>query len=257
MTYSDLYLLAQRLLSTPDRYSEFQLLVGAIPDWLPIQIPVPENSRVLGSHVSNPNKISIIIESLLSIQEIHDFYSHTIRNLGGEEHEVEYSPLIDPTHATWRFFYPTGQRLHMTAVPLDSGSTHLRLHVLGDLSRGQGENTVPMSLASSLASDSVLAPFLELPSEITERCSSYATDSKGQLITLAMTTNMKISALIEYFHQKLVNANWRIVNQSSDSQVAWSMWTQTSNQIQIWSFLCLSIFPGNINRKFLYFRREP
>ena len=100
---TDLLELALRLATFPGdpRTQNAQLLRGQIPDQLPVDIPFPEGSRVLGSLIRNPESISMFLR-----------YASLPRTS---------AHLLQTTHAGFRLannrYFPTTSRgLHVLRV---------------------------------------------------------------------------------------------------------------------------------------------
>src|SRR5437899_3195928 len=81
---TDLIELALRLATYPgdSRTQNAQLLPGQLPDQLPVDIPFPEGSRVLGSLISNPESITILLDTQLSPVDVLTFYRERMQAAG-------------------------------------------------------------------------------------------------------------------------------------------------------------------------------
>jgi hypothetical protein len=68
--------LALRLSTYPGdpRNDDPQLLVGQLPDNLAIPVPMPENSRLIGTLIRGPENIDVILDSALSPAAVMSFY---------------------------------------------------------------------------------------------------------------------------------------------------------------------------------------
>jgi hypothetical protein len=73
---TDLLEFALRLAAYPNDPStqNAQILPGQIPDKLPVEIPIPEDSRILGSLIRNPESIDILFNAHLSSEQVLSFY---------------------------------------------------------------------------------------------------------------------------------------------------------------------------------------
>ena len=79
--------LALRLATFPGdpRVMNPQLFVGELPQRLPVEIPLPENSRVLGSLARNPQLFEIVLDSELKPEDATAFYKERLSTLGWSE----------------------------------------------------------------------------------------------------------------------------------------------------------------------------
>src|SRR5258708_37160957 len=71
------------------RASKPRLFLGKIPQNLPIEVPIPEQSRVVGTLARSESQVEIVLESDLTPEEVFSFYLAQLTSLGW--HEPEYS----------------------------------------------------------------------------------------------------------------------------------------------------------------------
>ena len=69
--------IALRLLAPAFRpeASDAQLLAGRLPTLLPFEFPLPEKSRIVGSFISSPETMQIVLDMDQSPAEIGVFYT--------------------------------------------------------------------------------------------------------------------------------------------------------------------------------------
>jgi len=81
---------ALRLATYPNdsRTQNAQLLPGQLPDQLPVEIPLPEVSRVLGSLIRNPESINILLDTHLSPEQVLTFYRQRMQDAGWQTTEI-------------------------------------------------------------------------------------------------------------------------------------------------------------------------
>ncbi len=87
---TDLLELALRLATHPGdpRTQNAQLLPSQIPDQLPVDIPFPEGSRVLGSLIRNPESISMFLDTHLSPEQALTFYRQRMQASGWQTTDI-------------------------------------------------------------------------------------------------------------------------------------------------------------------------
>ena len=87
---SDLLELALRLATYPgdSRTQNAQLLPSQLPDQLPVAIPFPEGSRVLGSLIRNPESIDMLLDTYLSPEQVLTFYRQRMEALGWQTTDI-------------------------------------------------------------------------------------------------------------------------------------------------------------------------
>ena len=69
------------------RASKPRLFLGKIPENLPIEIPIPEQSHVVGTLARSETQIEIVLESDLTPEEVFSFYRAQLTSLGWREPE--------------------------------------------------------------------------------------------------------------------------------------------------------------------------
>ena len=125
--------LALRLSTFPGdpRNEDLQLLVGQLPDNLAIPVPMPENSRVLGTLIRGPESIDVILDSALSPAAVMSFYKESLAASGWNELDEMRPAMHDGgfVHTGFRAFEnhatyckgPDGQAFTVTAYERKQG----------------------------------------------------------------------------------------------------------------------------------------
>ena len=82
--------IALRLLAPAFRpeASDAQLLAGSLPASLPFELPLPEKSRIVGSFISSPETMQIVLDTDQSPTEIVAFYTERMQAAGWSEPDV-------------------------------------------------------------------------------------------------------------------------------------------------------------------------
>lgn len=76
-------LLRVRFPGAPEASDETQLLVGQVPADLPVELPLPLGSRVVGSLVrGNPRGISIVLDAAEPAEQVLEFYRERLSGAG-------------------------------------------------------------------------------------------------------------------------------------------------------------------------------
>lgn len=76
-------LLRARFPGDPEAADEMQLLVGEVPAGLPVELPLPPGSRVVGSLVrGNPRGISIVLDAEQPAEQVLEFYRERLSGAG-------------------------------------------------------------------------------------------------------------------------------------------------------------------------------
>ena len=117
------------------RTSEPRLFLGKIPENLPIEVPIPEQSRVVGTLARSETHVEIVLESDLTPEEVFSFYRVQLTSLGWHELEdmwphhaggflhSDFGPHMNITFCQGS----DGAGLMLNIAPLESTTTHVRL----------------------------------------------------------------------------------------------------------------------------------
>lgn len=287
MEEPSLYLLAQRLLSSPaflsSKPSEPQLLLGRLPEQFPRQIPIPEDAWIIGCLIEGPGKFQVVFESGLSPREVLDLYRQAVIGIGGHERNVSSTPTssreVFPNIAdnTARFLLPHSlyplRRLAVIASALRDSITDVRLHFHGIQDSAQA-GSIPLSVVGTTTAGEVqrqeltsqnsrttfpvvTMPFLEPPEGIEEFATFHGgLDPMGRFITLTLTTQHSTQFLASYFGEQLKRSGWQSDTRDTSGSFSWSTWRIVTGSIQSRGYLCVQEWPGTINRRLVFVRAE-
>ena len=126
-----LYTLTLRLLTSS---LDAQLFVGQLPEGFPREIPLPPGTNVIGSFFSPSGNIQAIFEVAIPSHEVLKFYRQALAEVG-EEIGIAAVPRSRELLQRWhdislRFrVNQIWKDVLVTAVPLDSDLTDLRLNI--------------------------------------------------------------------------------------------------------------------------------
>jgi hypothetical protein len=81
-----LFALAKRLLSGSEP-NDVQLLVGELPENLPVELPLPQNHQLLGSLILPQRRIKVVFDTEDNPEQVLRFYRSTLLPQGWQELE--------------------------------------------------------------------------------------------------------------------------------------------------------------------------
>ncbi len=248
---SDLLEFALRLATYPNdpNTQNAQLLPRQIPDQLPIEIPIPESSRVLGSLIRNPESINIFLDTHLSPEQVLTFYSQHMlaagwqttdifqpnrgglmpagaRSRGGTE--TFYQGLRDPA-LTVNFLDDddnrnrSGPRFIVNAYPGRENLTDVRLNL--DMN-----SPLPPGPPSHLRRHHsrktiILLPALEAPEWANQRLHSSGYSGNSTHADAFLETNSDLSTLAAHYKTQLEQSGCVLTEEGQDGPLAWITWT--------------------------------
>jgi len=240
--------LATRLLETEQTYTgnyEFdavQLLAGEIPKDMPIDLPIPENARIVGSIVRDQKRISVVLDVNQTSEQVFDFYKERMAAGGWDvKYSEEYNKII----------VCRGKKnpaLTISAYPVEDGPTDVRLDVHTDpkylpcrKTEGMESSLKPLQ-KHEVSSDAVVNFF--------EQYSSVGGDFAGA--SSLLESSMSSSSLVGHYGDQLKSANWTKQDEGNDGSSAWSTWVVQDEDALIWNALLWAVdLPGTPNERFL------
>jgi hypothetical protein len=133
--------LALRLLGRPfdPQAPRSQLLAGRLPDQLPFNLPLPDEHTIIGSFISNPEELQIVLDTRQAPAAVIAFYKEQMQAAGWSEpafrremHEGGFVHTFHrPTSSTILCKGPHGPALIISAFAgqHEGESTDVRIHI--------------------------------------------------------------------------------------------------------------------------------
>lgn len=268
---SDLLELALRLTIYPNdpHTQNAQLLPGKLPDKLPVEIPIPEGSRVLGSLIRNPESIEMLLDTYLPPEQVLTFYRQRMETMGWQTtdifqpnrgglmpagarsrggNETFYKGLRDPSHtvsglgisSAWVDEFNrnrSGPVLTVNAYPGKGNMTDLRLNLN---MQGPFPPGPPRHMRRHLSRNIVtLLPALEAPEESNLTGGGSGGSLNGAHSEITLETNIGLSTLVAHYKAQLEQAGCVLIEESQDGPFAWITWTLKDGDKQCHGFFMI------------------
>ena len=265
--------LALGLLARPEEPWQAQprLFVGTIPDNLPLELPVPEQTEVLGTLARNTSTLDMILESQLTAQEVQSFYRMRLTALGWQEPDEDLPyhpggfirhpgpPLQMPgvlRHTITFCHDASGAGLTVTALPQDDHTTRVRLALAlesymnrcRELARrrrqGQGmmPKIIPYLFPRRVRSKTLGSQAAAIVRSTAQRCSPRRSG---------------LEAVTAHYADQLRRTGWTQTDQGASVPIAWQTWQFTSEEQQPWSGLFLTLHTPEQPSNYFLFLRAP
>ena len=262
--------LALRLSTFPGdpRVMNPQLFVGELPQSLPVEIPLPENSRVLGTLARNPQQFEIVLDSELKPEDVTAFYKERLSALG-------WSELDWPPRAMRGGFTTTaalglensvqfcrgsrGPGLRLMALPGKEEGTDVRLSLdVGESSPcAQQAHMRKMQGMVTGAVTHAFLPKLVPPegAQQTVRGMSFNVDEASS--SASVQTDIGMEMLVRHYTAQLEKAGWNRTNEGESGPVAWNSWSFEDDEHVQWQGLFLLVKRQDVeNQYFLHVRAD-
>jgi hypothetical protein len=226
------------LLLAGQRVQEPQLLVGQLPTDLPLELPLPEGSRLLGSlAVENP---MIAIDTQLAGEDVVTFYRERLTTAGWTVPE-HYGPPQGgfvhssmANHAMATFFAPDDRSmLTVMTAPAPGGRTTVQLTLQGEAAEFR-----PRQMRHG-PDFMVVLPSIRGPKGAMQmpRGSSGGPDSAES--SAALETDFDLAAVSIHYVDELERDGWRRLDAGTSGPVAWSVWSFVDTEGTTWQALLL------------------
>lgn len=118
----------------PNEGVNHAILIGELPEELPVDVPLIEDAQVIGSMVQEePFDAQIILETSQSLDEVFDFYDSSLTEAGWHEINQTYqsSGFVPPSpeRTQLNFCDDANNYVSVIAIPLTEDSLDVRLQV--------------------------------------------------------------------------------------------------------------------------------
>jgi hypothetical protein len=235
---------------------EPQLLVGQVPPALPVELPLPEGSRLLGSlALENP---IILLTTELAGEDVVAFYRERLTATGWSEQEdvapgrggFVHSSMGDRPMAT--FFTPDGRyTLAVVTAPAPRGRTTAQLTLHGGTAQFRPPRRPHFRDAMA-----VLPPIRPPKGAIQMPGGGSSADDHVET-SAALETALDLAALSAHYPGELTRAGWRQLDAGASGPAAWSVWSFTDKEGTSWQALLFILQrPGRQGKYALRLRAE-
>ncbi len=240
--------LVERYLTYPGvPYEEIEILQGKLPGDLPADIPVPENSSIVGSIVRSGKytAIEIVLDVPQQPEKVIGFYREHLTGDGWEEME-QPSPgggFVSSAMLHYvNFCLKQEVSLNVMAYPTEEGRpSDVRLVLSDDPQRcriyGEKAGAVYPGVYPGGAGE-VLAPLLA-PEGTVQRSGGGGSSNDRQYSMALMETSLTTDELQTHYQVQLLEAGWKLVEEGAGKTLTWSTWAFADDSDNDWSGLLL------------------
>ena len=239
--------LALRLSTFPGdpRNEDPQLLVGQLPSNMAIPVPMPENSRVLGTLIRNPENIDVLLDSVLPPAAVLSFYKESLTASGWNELEEMRAGMHGGgfMHTGFRAFEnratyckgPSGPAFSITAHERKPGLTDVRLDINfgNEFSPCSQPNRMQRRMAQHHMRDMI--PALEPPKGAKQQAGGGGGGGDNWYSTATLDAEMPLDALAAHYAAQLLKGGWTQTDSGSSGPLAWSTWTFQIEDNEPWN----------------------
>jgi len=226
--------------------NEVQLLAGKLPDDMPVDLPIPDGARIIGSEIQEGKGIYIVLDVPLMPDQALDFYRKALPSQNWTETDI---PGMDRgfVQGDPRITFCKGMKnpsLTVTAHPQEN-STDLHIGISSD------PDYSPCSQASF---DDWLRPIPKLSAPEGSRQFNEMMTGGGNRAAVSATleTEINSSTLEDHYADQLNAANWTRTGEGQSGPSSWSAWSTEDENGLVWNgFLIALDLPGSENQRFV------
>ena len=259
-----LRLLTRRDLNSPHRrdQEEAHLLPKALPTDLPFELPIPDNSTLVGSFVHGSHA-TIILDTPQTAEQLRDFYLGHFEPLGWTHWSI--GDLM--SHLPSRVPRPSlGEHLHLhlcgsstgPAVSLRgrrtaAGITELKIQVDTE----PDEGCMPERLRSENPFEGFerrrrLLEKLRPPRQAETFEGGGGGNDDSEHLSLELHTQLDLGAIAQHYTSELQRHGWNLRDRGQLGPIAWSTWESTHDGKERETLWFAAQIPDLPTRYFIY-----
>jgi len=247
-SYSQLQELVQRLWfhgeSSTHAKGESLIFVGELPKQLPVEIPIPDRTRVVGAVFNSNNNVEMVLDVGMPPEEVRLFYVKKMLADGWNHPPSERQRggfTGQATRQTETFCFSTkGPMLHVAVQPIDETTSDLRLY----LHLEERDQCDPESELSHIEQSRSVIPSLHAPS------GSWRMGGGGSAITKdqhsssgRLQTEMKLDEILDHYAEQLQRAGWKRLDSVQGRFMASANWSFRDEGGNQWGALFIARKP--------------
>lgn len=227
------------------RVNNPRLLLEQMPGNLPFEIPLPPDSRVLGTLIRGPENADIILDAAQPPEQVIAWYRERMKQNGIEELEQPTMGMRGGfTHTRFNLenratfcFGSHGPSLNVAAYAKDDDSTISDVRLDLDMTGQQCAQRKRMSRMHHHPIHDFFPP-LKPPAGTQQTGGgggSGGNNSMYSTATLTMNEERDLAELGAHYASQLEQGGWTRLDEGSNGPVAWSRWTYRDEDNELWN----------------------
>lgn len=246
------------------RVSNPHLFLGKIPEKFPVEIPIPDQSRVLGTLARSETQVEIVLESELTSEEVFSFYRahftarswRELEDLMQSRHGSGFLHTAFGPHMALLFFQESDAvNMMLNISSTENATTTVRLNLSLDQAMNATAQQSLMQHQAAHRSMRANIPPLASPQDAQQRSGNGGTGFGEVYTTGTLTTDLALDVLAAHYADQLIKAGWTQADAGTSGFLAWHSWHFTDENQEPWNGLFF-IFktPDRSDDYFLYIR---
>ena len=211
-------LLTYRRVDESETSEELQLIVGKLPDELPVEVPILENSQIIGSMVNLNKSVAVVVDTEQQEEQVIDFYRQHLLSEGWQEDDnFDRGGFYNNFN---KIFYlgARGPGINIFTYKTSDRVTEVRLYIYPkSRDRRYGNSRFNYRVNK-------LIPDLVTPPNSYQQLKGGGGNDDNYRSTAMLKTDLDLSAVADHYIRQLEQA-WTLSDRGQSSTVAWSTWT--------------------------------
>ena len=214
--------------------SETKVIVGKLPEKMPVKLPIPSQSQIVGSTTDDKGSIRIVLDNSQSVEKVTNFYTTQLKNFGWEQ-QVNNSTgggfVVAELDSIYYYFCkkdsnPMDLGLSIKKTKKTPSTISLSVGPIDKKDKyhpcKQSANTDIISVRYSGINYGGLLPILKPPvsTEVSE-VDEYL-DNQSVVI---LKTKLDGKTLANHYMPQLEKAGWKKIDSGDSDSFIWSNWT--------------------------------
>lgn len=216
------------------------ILVGSLPEDLPLSLQLPEDSRIVGSIIRpGDGGTEMILDVRLRPEAVVTYFDDQFTQAGWElfeEAQVGAGFVAGSWPSATYCLEQDRGTIYLSTVPLTDEMTDVRIQ----LQMPAQYSTCDQSSYGPLDDGMRLIPELRSPPETTTQGGGGSSSGDQAEVTATLTTKLSAVELVAFYGDQLSEADWQLLEQGKGSRVAWSAWTFVDDEERLWHGVLLA-----------------
>ncbi|HKZ69912.1 MAG TPA: hypothetical protein VJL59_08180 [Anaerolineales bacterium] len=252
-------LLTPRAFSVEDMasYQTPQLIVGGLPDGLPLDLPMPDDATLLGSMTQRSawEGVTVALDVSLPKESVAEFYTQEFGKQGFAVWERPFPSEPPPgTAGVTLCRRDNWAEVGVFAYEAEGKPTEVQIHILTDprlMPCAQDYGVPgPMPFADSLM------PSLTQPLDAKTGSMNLFSTGKASFST-ELYSALSVKDIAAHYNAQIEDAGWKLIGQDEDELVARSSWSLTDKFDGEWAgVLLVTAGPLEWSSRFVIFQIE-
>lgn len=226
----------ERMLSSDG--NETKVIVGKLPEKMPIELPIPPASQILGSTLSEKGDIQVILDVPQSVEQITDFYKNQLQKSGWKRPKSPFGSGFITTRSELggysNFCNDAIKLMYLQLNITESKATPRKISLYLDKMNEEDKYNNPCKDSSTIDiyENKVQFPVLIPPenAEVSEKERDYSSNDSSLIIE----TKLDSKTLANHYIQQLEKFAWKRIDSGYSNSYAWSTWTFKDEKGKNW-----------------------